>query len=85
MLTGALPNDPSPYQGPPSEENNELWEDLYNFGLSSIPMTDAARLMNRTVPIPGKPGEYVVTLNLFHDLHCLVSASSDRDWRDLNY
>lgn len=31
--------------------------------------------MNKTVPIPNDPGYYVVELNVFHQLHCLVSQS----------
>lgn len=43
-------------------------------------MVDAARLANRTVPIGNDPGYYAVTLDVFHELHCLVCASrSGRD------
>lgn len=37
-------------------------------------MSQAARLVNKTVPIPGEPGQYVVQLNVFHQLHCLVGG-----------
>lgn len=36
-------------------------------------MSDAAQLANRTVPIGNDPGNYAVTLDVFHELHCLVS------------
>lgn len=42
-------------------------------GVSRIPMSDAARLVNKTVPLAEYPGEYVVSLDVFHQLHCLVS------------
>lgn len=36
-------------------------------------MSDAVQLANRTVPLPGDPDHYVVILDVFHQLHCLVS------------
>ncbi|KAM7218685.1 protein of unknown function (DUF3328) domain containing protein [Rhypophila decipiens] len=59
------------YQGPPSPERDALWDDLYGFGVSKIPMSSAAKLVNKTVPIPGQPEQYVVALNVFHQIHCL--------------
>ncbi|OJJ42007.1 hypothetical protein ASPZODRAFT_2129235 [Penicilliopsis zonata CBS 506.65] len=59
------------YQGPPSPERDAAWNELYGFGVSRIPKSDAAQLVNRTVPIPDDPGYYVVSLNVFHQLHCL--------------
>lgn len=41
--------------------------------IQRIPKSDAARLVNKTEPIPGEPGNYIVALNVFHELHCLVS------------
>ena len=40
-------------------------------GISRIPRESAAKLVNKTVPIPDEPGQYVVQLNVFHQLHCL--------------
>lgn len=85
-------HDTTPYQGPPSEANNALWEDLYQcklcyhgnlgqmgtnrrcyiVGITRIPMSEAAQLENRTVPIANDPGYYAVTIDVFHQLHCLV-------------
>lgn len=45
-------------------------------GVSRIPISDAAQLVNRTVPIANDPGYYVVSLDVFHELHCLVGRSS---------
>lgn len=40
-------------------------------------MSDAAKLVDKTVPLPDYPGEYVVQLDVFHQLHCLVSVLKD--------
>lgn len=45
-------------------------------GLTRISMDEASKLVNRTVPIPEEPGNYMVTLNVFHHLHCLVSQAT---------
>jgi hypothetical protein len=43
-------------------------------GISRIPRSSAAKLVNKTVPIPDDPGYYVISLNVFHQLHCVVSC-----------
>lgn len=39
-------------------------------------MSDAAQLFNRTVPIANDPGFYVMSLDVFHELHSLVGRRS---------
>ncbi|TFK38461.1 hypothetical protein BDQ12DRAFT_112969 [Crucibulum laeve] len=63
--------DMTVYQGEPSKELDEAWEDLYNFGISRIPKSQAAQLANKTSAIPDDPGYYIVELDVFHQLHCL--------------
>lgn len=56
------------------------WQDLTRV-LRLVPLTDgvslhvpeheARRLPNYTVGIPGKDGEYIIGLDVFHQLHCL--------------
>ncbi|KAK4182267.1 hypothetical protein QBC35DRAFT_396303 [Podospora australis] len=86
----------SPFQGPPSEENNKLWAGLYDcklraenallpdvmlrtgsfkVGISRISADEARPMDNKTLPIPGREGGYVVQLSVFHQLHCLVRLS----------
>ncbi|KAI0073073.1 hypothetical protein K474DRAFT_1603983 [Panus rudis PR-1116 ss-1] len=60
------------YQGPPSNETDKAWDDLYNrHGLSKIPKWQARLLPNKTLPIPGDEEYYAVGLAVFHQLHCL--------------
>ena len=32
-------------------------------------------MVNRTLPIPGDHGHYMVSIAVFHQLHCLVRAT----------
>lgn len=41
--------------------------------MNRIPKSQAALLPNKTAPIPGDDGYYIITLDVFHQLHCLVS------------
>jgi Mycotoxin biosynthesis protein UstYa len=41
-----------------------------------IPRSEAVLLPNKTYPIEDLPGYYVAELDVFHQLHCLVSSSS---------
>ncbi|KAK4168415.1 hypothetical protein QBC43DRAFT_285050 [Cladorrhinum sp. PSN259] len=61
------------YQGTPTTERDALWEDLYSFGISQIPRSSAAKLVNKTVLIPDLLPEkrYIIQLDVFHQLHCL--------------
>ncbi|KAJ6551767.1 hypothetical protein B0H19DRAFT_1264401 [Mycena capillaripes] len=56
---------------PPSPALDKAWNDLYNFGISQIPKSQAALLPNKTHPIPGDEANYIVELDVFHNLHCL--------------
>ncbi|PGH08527.1 hypothetical protein AJ80_07847 [Polytolypa hystricis UAMH7299] len=61
----------SKYQGPPSAENEKAWDELYGYGISRIPESQAKKLVDKTLPIPGDPGYYIAGLDVFHQLHCL--------------
>ncbi|KAJ7694807.1 hypothetical protein B0H17DRAFT_1056873 [Mycena rosella] len=56
---------------PPSPQLDEAWNNLYNFGISQIPKSQAVLLPNKTHPIPGDEENYIVELDVFHNLHCL--------------
>ncbi|ESK86693.1 hypothetical protein Moror_10940 [Moniliophthora roreri MCA 2997] len=66
---------PDPWSQPLSDELDEAWEGLYNdFGISEVPESIARQLANRTDLIPSNvtaDGVYRITLDVFHQLHCL--------------
>lgn len=53
----------------------ELTVLLPDFGVSKISKAQADLLPNKTVAIPGEDG-YIAGLSVFHQLHCLVSCTS---------
>ncbi|KAJ7485546.1 hypothetical protein FB451DRAFT_1230229 [Mycena latifolia] len=74
--------DMSPFQIPSSPALDEMWTDLYNFGISRITKEEAARLPNKTHAIPGDEGHYIAQLDVFHSLHCLnkIRMALDPDY-----
>ncbi|KIJ63431.1 hypothetical protein HYDPIDRAFT_92696 [Hydnomerulius pinastri MD-312] len=63
--------DISIYNGPPSPTVDAAWEALYTHGIMQLPRSEADRLPNKTAPIPGDEDNYIFTLDVFHQLHCL--------------
>ncbi|KAE8142314.1 hypothetical protein BDV38DRAFT_278479 [Aspergillus pseudotamarii] len=59
------------YQGPPTDESEQAWKDLYDVGISKIPFSEAIKLSNKTVPFFEYPGEFYVQIDVFYQLHCL--------------
>ena len=49
-----------------------LMTDCNSVGISGISAVEARPMDNKTLPIPGQKGEYVIQLAVFHQLHCLV-------------
>ena len=60
------------YQQKSSPEVDKAWRDLYPQVLT-IPASQAAKLPNKTAPVNGEDpnSEYIVSLSVFHNLHCL--------------
>ncbi|KAJ7791383.1 hypothetical protein B0H13DRAFT_1521822, partial [Mycena leptocephala] len=75
-------SDFSEFQIPSSPALDEMWSDLYNFGVSRITKEEAVRLPNKTHAIPGDDGHYIAALDVFHNLHCLnkVRMALDPDY-----
>ncbi|KAJ3819934.1 hypothetical protein F5880DRAFT_1488868, partial [Lentinula raphanica] len=70
-FNGSFGSDITNYQGTPTPEIDKNWEDLYMYGVTQIPASEANKLFDKTVPIPGDESNYIVTLEVFHQLHCL--------------
>ena len=73
-------DDKTRWQGPPNDEVGQAWRELYiDIGVIKIPKEDAEKLPNQTLPIPGEEDGYIVGLEVYHQLHCLVCRSSSRN------
>jgi hypothetical protein len=62
----------------------------YVVGISHIPRAQAAKLINSTAMIPTRNSEsnereYIIELDVFHQLHCLVCLPPLRLWLKLAY
>ncbi|PMD63757.1 uncharacterized protein K444DRAFT_626451 [Hyaloscypha bicolor E] len=61
----------TPYMGFPTNETDKLWENLYDsLAVSKISKSEAKLLHHPTLRIPGTE-DYLVQLDVFHQLHCL--------------
>lgn len=62
----------SVYLGPPTNETDAAWQELYDIGgISSISSAEAAQLSEPTAKVLDEPESYFVGLDVFHQLHCL--------------
>jgi hypothetical protein len=43
-------------------------------GINQVSADEAKGMVNKTLPIPGDPENYITSLSVFHQLHCLVNA-----------
>ncbi|KAK1755484.1 hypothetical protein QBC47DRAFT_413247 [Echria macrotheca] len=62
------------YQGWPDDEKDALWMDLYRYGISlAVSSSDYDKMIDTTekMPVRGFEQDYVVGLDVFHQLHCL--------------
>ncbi|KAJ7901118.1 hypothetical protein B0H14DRAFT_3123662 [Mycena olivaceomarginata] len=66
-----LQNDIPIYEQPPSNEVDKAWEGLYQYAGSRVSKSEVAQMTNDTWPILDEPGNYVIALDVFHQLHCL--------------
>ncbi|KAJ7676339.1 hypothetical protein B0H17DRAFT_1139914 [Mycena rosella] len=59
------------YERPSSAEVDQAWEELYAYAASRVPKSEVVKMMNITWPILHEEGNYVIALDVFHQLHCL--------------
>ncbi|KAE8168442.1 hypothetical protein BDV40DRAFT_283901 [Aspergillus tamarii] len=69
-------NDITEYMGFPTDETDQLWLDLYNFGISNITEDEAKKLHTPTIPIFGTK-KYLIQLDtLYPECHTEDSLDS---------
>ncbi|OAQ76796.1 hypothetical protein VFPFJ_10578 [Purpureocillium lilacinum] len=83
-------DDKTPFQGWPTDEIDQTWADAYVPGiLSTVDGHTASQLPEQTerLPLRGRENEYVVTLDAFHQMHCLdvVRMALYRDRYDKHF
>ncbi|KAJ7659338.1 hypothetical protein DFH06DRAFT_990005 [Mycena polygramma] len=69
-----LQDDIPIYERPPSAAVDQAWEGLYEYAASRVPKSEVVKMTNKTWPILNEEGNYVIALDVFHQLHCLVST-----------
>ncbi|KAM0745102.1 hypothetical protein ACQRIT_000486 [Beauveria bassiana] len=57
--------------GMPTDKTDQLWNELYEFGISRLSSFEASKLPNETAALPYTSGQYPIQLGVFHQLHCL--------------
>ncbi|KAK8137434.1 hypothetical protein PG984_002927 [Apiospora sp. TS-2023a] len=73
QFTMGLSDNRTRYEAEPSPEADAAWNDLFSMGIVAISRDEASRLHEKTQPLPHDPeGRYVVSMSVFHDLHCLM-------------
>ncbi|KAL2063651.1 hypothetical protein VTL71DRAFT_5456 [Oculimacula yallundae] len=78
----------SPFQGRPNKTSEEAWHHMLSVGIVSITEEENSRLPFKTAPNFFKENEYVVELNIFHQLQCLYGLrqqlynSRHLDWKN---
>lgn len=63
------------YVTQPKDHRTSSWfQQFLDFGISKISKSEAKLLPNKTSAIPGDEENYIVSLSVFHQLHCLVGV-----------
>ncbi|KAJ7068596.1 hypothetical protein C8F01DRAFT_1336806 [Mycena amicta] len=59
------------YEQEPSDEVDQAWRALYDHPELRVPKSEAVKMVNATYPILNDPGNYILSLEMFHQIHCL--------------
>ncbi|KAJ7622398.1 hypothetical protein FB45DRAFT_838509 [Roridomyces roridus] len=70
-FTRGLADDIPIYERHPSTEVDEAWRSLYSVAENKISEAEAVKMPNHTWPLYRMPGNYMIALDVFHQLHCL--------------
>lgn len=69
VMPGLL--DRSRYHGPPTDQLDEDWKDLYKDLVSVIPVAESTLLPAQTYHFPPPEDRAIFQINVFHVMHCL--------------
>ncbi|KAJ6614243.1 hypothetical protein B0H10DRAFT_1803924, partial [Mycena sp. CBHHK59/15] len=78
-FTRGIEDDIPMYECCPSAAVDEAWEVLYQYAEMKVPRSEAAKMVNRTYPLLGNEGNYILALDVFYQLHCLAPNQSPQD------
>lgn len=70
----------SKYQGWPDDEKDKMWAELYSGGISVLINEQAAQKLSfetERLPVPGMEDNYMIGLDVFHQLHCVVNRQKN--------
>ncbi|KAJ6582107.1 hypothetical protein B0H19DRAFT_930448, partial [Mycena capillaripes] len=70
-FTRGVADDIPIYERRPSPAVDEAWRALYSVAQTKISRSEALQMPNRTWPLLGEKGSYILSLDVFHQLHCL--------------
>ncbi|KAJ7926465.1 hypothetical protein B0H13DRAFT_1599551, partial [Mycena leptocephala] len=59
------------FERSPSVEGDLAWRELYAYAASRVPKSEVMKMTNKTWPILHDEENYVIALDIFHQLHCL--------------
>ncbi|KAI1184162.1 hypothetical protein F5B17DRAFT_413218 [Nemania serpens] len=82
--------DKTPFQGWPNDEIDRTWAESYQVGMLTTIDGSMAKLLpeeTERLPTVGREDEYAVTLDVFHQMHCLdiVRMALYRDRYDKHF
>ena len=72
LVRNPLPSGGPEWVGPPNQATDRLWERVSDAAGVILPARDANMVKGLTKQLPD--GRYVTGLDVFHQLHCLVST-----------
>ncbi|KAJ7853917.1 hypothetical protein B0H13DRAFT_2358727 [Mycena leptocephala] len=70
-FTRGLGHDVPVYERPPSDAVDAAWNELYSVAQIKIPKSVAIKMPNKTWPLLNDRENYIFSLDVFHQLHCL--------------
>ncbi|CAJ0547070.1 Ff.00g016970.m01.CDS01 [Fusarium sp. VM40] len=63
--------DNGKYRGPPRPEQDTAWDELLHYNNLRVEKEDLEKANTTSVPLHDSQGGYLVTLDVFHTLHCV--------------